>query len=320
MKNRAGVLLSGEKTTVPMAEVKALFLAYDPGSKFNTPEERFLIVESEADPELVSGRVAFSRRVGLLLDRASEAEGKVRGRKVRFRSFQLCGSKEDEGNEAQEALRGLDAKVDLEDPEFEFTSVHGKERYLLLTRPRSMRQGWSQRRPRRRAFFHPSAIFPKLSRAMVNLTRVKQGETLLDPFAGTGSILIEAAEIGVNPLAIDLSSTMGRGALANMRKQGQEWLGVVRGDSFKAPVTRVDAIATDVPYGRASSTRGRLPADVVGLALVNLPAHLAPGHRMVLLHPKEIAVSSSAEIEVEEEHDLYIHKKLTRTMTVLRKR
>ena len=55
-----------------------------------------------------------------------------------------------------------------------------------------MRQDWVIRRPRARPFFHPAAIFPKLSRALVNLSRVGAGEVFLDPFCGTGSLLLEA--------------------------------------------------------------------------------------------------------------------------------
>ncbi|MDG7016270.1 MAG: hypothetical protein JRM82_02735, partial [Nitrososphaerota archaeon] len=61
MTNRSLVLLSGEGTTVPLAEAQALFLAYDSTSKFRHPEDRVLIAESDADPSKVAGRIAFAR-------------------------------------------------------------------------------------------------------------------------------------------------------------------------------------------------------------------------------------------------------------------
>ena len=70
--NRSLVLLSGEGTTIPAAEARALFLAYDPEAKFAFPEERIMIAESKAAPALVARRVAFARRVGALLDDPAE--------------------------------------------------------------------------------------------------------------------------------------------------------------------------------------------------------------------------------------------------------
>jgi tRNA (guanine10-N2)-dimethyltransferase len=198
--------------------------------------------------------------------------------------------------------------------------VEGKARYLALTSPARMRQGWSLRRPRSRPFFHPSAIFPKLSRALVNLSRCREGELFLDIFAGTGSLAIEAAEIGARVLAFDRDRTMTRGSLANMKAFGQEWLGTVRCDSFCPPVTEVDAIATDVPYGRASSTQGREAADVLSEALRAAHSLLKSGSRMVVMHPEDLRAEPASGWSLEEEHSLYVHKRLTRTITVLRRR
>ena len=312
------MLLSGEGTTIPAAEGKALFLAYDPESKFTLPENRIVIAESNADPKLVARRMAFARRVGLLLNDPADASHLLRGKKVRLSAFRTTASRPavDPGN----LLRGVDAEVDLTDPDYEITVVDGERRYFALTVPREMNQEWHLRRPRRRAFFHPSAIFPKLSRAIVNLTRCREGQVLLDPFAGTGSILLEAAQVGAQPLAVDQTAAMSRGSLANMKKFSQSWLGVIRADAFALPLTGVDAIATDAPYGRASSTRGSRPTTVVQSALERFPSLLKSGSRMVMMHPKDIPVLDTTELVVEEEHHLYVHKRLTRAITVLRRR
>lgn len=317
MKSKFLALLSGEGTTIPEAEARALFLTYDPSSTFESPEPRVLVALSGADPSLVASRIAFSRRVGLLISKASDAARTVKGKRVRFRSFSLGPT---EPVDPGKVLEDLDAEVDLEHPDFEFTLVQGKRTYLALTTPEKMNQGWSLRRPRRRAYFHPSAIFPKLSRAIVNLSRVKEGQVFLDPFAGTGSIPIEAAEVGARAVAVDISREMNTGALANMKKFGQRWLGVVRADSQSSPLTLVDAIATDVPYGRASSTGGKEPHVVLQDALETLPRLLRPGSRMVIMHAKRSPMELGSAWALEEEHHLYVHKMLTRTITVLRRR
>lgn len=315
MKNRSLVLLSGEGTTIPAAEAKALFLAYDPSSSFSSPDPRILTVESKADPFRIGGRIAFARRVGALVNTPAEALPWLAGRTVRFRCFDLKGGRAKP--DPAPYLRGTDATVELGSPDYEVTLVRAAEEYLAVTAPGTMMQGWSARRPRRRPFFHPAAIFPKLSRALVNLTRCREGDIFLEPFAGTGSIAIEAALVGTDVVAVDVSERMARGALSNMRHFGEGWLGVVRGDSANLPLSRADAAAADIPYGRASSTKGRSPEDIVDSVLSSLAALLRPGSHAVLMHPQSVFVEGAPEFATVEEHHLHVHKLLTRTITVL---
>jgi len=312
------VLLSGEGITVPASEAKALFLCADPCSTFETPEPRVLIADSEADPLAVGARIAFARRVGYLLGSPAEASGLMAGHRARFRFFDLVPR--ESPPDPDEYFKGIDATIDLAFPEYEFTLVRGRRDYLAVTAPSRMLQGWSRRRPRSRPFFHPSAIFPKLSRALVNMSRCKQGDVFLEPFVGTGSIAIEAGLVGANVVAIDLADRMVRGASSNMRHYAQDWLGIVRADSAKLPVQRVRAVATDVPYGRASSTRGRPPGLMLELLLPELASAMERGSFLVLMHPKSVVMEPPSEFALEEEHHLQVHKLLTRTITVLRRR
>ena len=312
------MLLSGESTSIPASESRALFLAADPHSTFETPEPRLLLADSEANPFAVGARVAFARRVGFLLQSQSDAGRFLAGRRVRFRCFAL-GQGESQPD-PEEYLRGIDATIDLADPEYELTLVRGRRDYLAVTAPMNMMQAWSRRRPRSRPFFHPSAVFPKHSRALVYLTRCGRGDTFLEPFVGTGSIAIEASLVGASVVAVDLAEAMVRGALSNMRHFRQEWEGIVRADSAHIPVRGVRAVATDMPYGRASSTRGRSPVAILELLLPELVEATDPGTFLVLMQPQNLAVEPRFGFAVEEEHHLHVHKLLTRTITVLRRR
>ena len=312
------MLLSGEGISVPASESRALFLAADPHSTFEAPEPRVLLADSDADPLAVGTRVAFARRVGILLHSQSDASSILTGRRIRFRCFDLHPMESHPDPDAY--LRGLDATVDLANPEYELTLVRGKRDYLAATAPGTMLQGWSRRRPRSRPYFHPSAIFPKLSRALVNLTRCRRGDIFLEPFAGTGSIAIEASLVGADVVAVDVADAMARGALSNMRHLAQEWMGIIRADSAQLPVRGVRAVATDIPYGRASSTRGRSPDAMVELLLPELARAMDPGSFLVLMHPQGLKVQSRSDFAVEEEHHLHVHKLLTRTITVLKRR
>jgi len=318
LKNRSLVLLSGEGSTVPAAEAKALFLAYDPASEFEQPAPRVLVATSSADPFKVGRRIAFARRVGLLLRDTAEGAPLLEGRRIRFRAYGTDLRETPADPEAY--LRGFEAKIDLESPEYELALVRGREDLLAISSPGSMRQQWSLRRPRARPFFHPSAIFPKLSRALVNLSRCREGETFLDPLAGTGSIPLEAYLVGAVVAAVDISERMTRGALSNMTHFGQNWLGVVRADSNRLPITRADAVATDIPYGRASSTQGRRPSEVLDDLLSSLGEAMRPAAFAVVMHPQSVGVEKSSDFSLVEEHHLHVHKLLTRTISVLRRR
>jgi tRNA (guanine10-N2)-dimethyltransferase len=317
LKSKALILLSGEGSTIPKAEAKALFLSQDPAAVFEEPAPRILIADSTADPFKVGERVAFARRVGRLLSDPAEAAPLLRGRRIRFRAYGL--DLKEAPVDPDDYLKDPNSSIDLESPEYELTLVRGAEEYLAVTSPGTMKQQWALRRPRRRPFFHPSAIFPKLSRALVNLSRFREGEVFLDPFAGTGSLPMEAFLSGARVVAVDLSMQMARGAVANMREFRQDWLGVVRADANVPPILRVDAVATDIPYGRASSTRGRSPSEIPGLLLDTLADIVRPQAFVVLMHPQSVAVEGGAGFSLVEEHHLHVHKLLTRTISILRR-
>jgi len=48
--------------------------------------------------------------------------------------------------------------------------------------------------------FHPQMI-----RALLNIIKIKEGETLLDPFVGSGTAVLEAQLLGINAIGIDIS-------------------------------------------------------------------------------------------------------------------
>jgi tRNA (guanine10-N2)-dimethyltransferase len=321
-------MLSRESTGIPEAEARTLVTDLDPTAKFASPEDGLLIAETTADPGAIEARVAFSRRVGLLVPNG-ELDG-AHLSLLRRGTYRVRVFGEGDGGEGEEEIISsiadkVEGKVSLEDPDREvsaFVGHGGAKIYLAITKPCSMRQGWSTRRPRSRAFFHPSAIFPKLSRALVNLSGAQPGDAFLDPFCGTGSLLIEASIIGAEPVGIDRARKMVRGARRNALKYAQPWLGLVRADSRSLPIREVGAIATDIPYGRASSAGGLESGEILRSLVEGAPKALPTGRKLVVMHPKSLrveAVTGSGDLRIERELEIYIHRTLTRTITVLRK-
>lgn len=320
-------MLSRESTGIPEAEARALVGDVDPEARFEQPEPGLLIAETSADPATVEARVAFSRRVGTFVPDGELTGGQLselRRGSYRVRVFHGDGGEGDKAVITAIAKR-VDGKVSLKDPDREVSACVGEDgsrMYFAITSPGTMRQGWVTRRPRSRAFFHSSAIFPKLSRALVNLSGVQPGETFLDPFCGTGSLLIEASIVGAEPLGVDLARKMVRGARRNSIKYGQPWLGIIRANTMSLPLTKVGGAATDIPYGRVSSREGRESAEILR-SLVDEARRVVPeGKKLVVMHPKSIetrAVADTEGFDIEQELDIYVHRTLTRRITVLRR-
>ncbi len=328
-RSRASVLfiLSREPTEIPEAEARALVSDVDPEARFERPEGGLLVAETTADPALLEARVAYSRRVGTLVPYGELDDAHLA--LLRRGTYRVRVFGDREGSEGERAIissiaEKVEGRVSLDDPDREVSAYvceggAKKKTYFAITAPRSMRQGWSTRRPRSRAFFHPSAIFPKLSRALVNLSGVQAGEAFLDPFCGTGSLLIEASIIGADPVGIDLARKMVRGARRNSMKYGQAWLGIIRGDSRRMPLRGVGAIATDIPYGRASSSGGVESSEILRSLVEEAPRVVSSGRKLVVMHPKSLAVEAGGMMRLERELDIYIHRTLTRTITVMRR-
>ncbi len=60
------------------------------------------------------------------------------------------------------------------------------------------------------------AISPRLSKIMINLSQVKKGDKILDPFCGIGVILTEALHKEIRVLGIDKDKTAIEGAIKNL--------------------------------------------------------------------------------------------------------
>ncbi len=120
-------------------------------------------------------------------------------------------------------------------------------------------------------FQRPVSLPPRLARAAANLARLRPGDRVVDPFLGTGALLAEAALLGARIYGIDRDPEMVRGALRNFAYLGVEATRLVEGESGSVdlddPGLRFDAVLTDPPYGRSSSTGGADPSEIVARVL-----------------------------------------------------
>ncbi len=181
------------------------------------------------------------------------------------------------------------------------------------------RPSFSARRTPKLPFQRPVTLAPRLARALVNLARVGPGDRVVDPFVGTGSLLLEAALVGARTVGVDASATMVRGALENFAHLGQTPEMLRQADAADAaaefPREAFDALVTDPPYGRASGTRGEDPERLWSRALVAWSERVRLGGRLAIVVPAGSEVPRF-DARLEQVIPQRVHRSLTREFRV----
>jgi tRNA (guanine10-N2)-dimethyltransferase len=134
----------------------------------------------------------------------------------------------------------------------------------------------------------------------------------LDPFLGTGGILIEAEKIGCQCIGSDIQVEVVRGARRNVSTKTS----LIIADGRNIPLRLVESISTDPPYGKNSAILGELGDVLTGF--LEESYRLLPSSRWVCL-----ATDSNMKLEPLFSHfkklksfDYYVHKSLTRRIWV----
>ena len=178
-------------------------------------------------------------------------------------------------------------------------------------------------KPHKRPFFHPGCMSPKLARAMVNLARVKKGDFVLDPFCGTGGILIEAGLIGAKVIGSDIDWRMKKGAATNL-----DYVGITDYRTCVVDVRElkmyeeVDAVVTDPPYGISTTTSGEGTEGIFKEFLSSIEHSMKKDALLVMASPDSLDIDSllsEVGFVLLERYSIKMHKSLTRIISVIAK-
>ena len=144
----------------------------------------------------------------------------------------------------------------------------------------------------------PTAMQPELAAASASLAGVRPGDTVLDPFCGSGSLLAAALQRGaavamgsdIDDAHFSASCSTGGSSINDDDSSSSVWSGLggraafLRADAAALqgmlPRGGVDAILTDLPYGyrtaaevsSSNGTDGSVRASSAGAAAVTAPA------------------------------------------------
>jgi tRNA (guanine10-N2)-dimethyltransferase len=336
-------ILSGEHASIPAAEVRAILESNSTRYTVSGQSYRLLTLSAPKDAlRVVSERSLMYDWCGVSIGECDADEPEII-RSVKsldlpsvtsgassfaVRAIRLGGVSKgvhrvklerEVGSALKEALPEM--SVELQNPDLTFACVIHDDKCLLGIQIHSKPSGLiAPRRPRKRPVFHPATMPPKVARLMVNLSRAKPGAAFADPFCGVGGILIEAAVIGCSVVGADASPRMLRGARRNMRHFGLEPTGLLKADARKMPLQALDAVATDPPYGRDSSTMGTKVHALIERFLAGIGDSLKPRAHLCISAPSEVEVETYAReagLTPKEKYLVRIHRSLTRQFVVL---
>lgn len=309
--------LSGESKDMPLAEAKSCLEAetdsYEivktgPGYMVASFDERFL--------PGIADRIALTHSIGRYLgeytpDDISGLEGTVLPEgSFAIRAKRFEGMMKDVDSQGLiRRIGGILSKhndVNLREPDIVVRMQMCDGVHLYIEQHVTDTDLLEKRKVGERPFFSPISLHPKYARALINLTGVRRGGTVLDPFCGTGGIVIEAAEMGMKAVASDFDEEMVIGCQENMDFYGLELadfdtidIGEI-GDRFP----EMDAICTDPPYGRSTKTGGEDIDHIYARAGEAIPKSLKKEAKagVVLPHPVEFDSMTLENIYLQKVH------------------
>jgi tRNA (guanine10-N2)-dimethyltransferase len=308
-------IVSKEYPELAIDEVITLAKMYDRFSKVKVISN-LVIVQSKTPWEKIARRAAFVKTAGQLIRKMSNVFFDEKNYSVLFgaNTF-MCkainlSEKPIDVPEIERSLGNMvvtfcNAKVSLENPSMII--------YLIFTDEENF-FGFSNRlngepHPKKEIKFHHELDW-KLTRAMINLARIREGETVCDPFCGTGTTLLEARSMGINAIGIDFDKRMCRISEENLAASNYEPHIFNENYDYMLQIKdKFDGIVTDLPYGTASKA-SEPPQKLIEEFFTKLPKQ----KKFVIMCKK--GLDKNLKIKLTKKYEIYRHKSLTRMILV----
>ncbi|MCZ3366760.1 MULTISPECIES: TIGR01177 family methyltransferase [Methanobacterium] len=339
-------ILSGENETLPKAEVTASLEAENVSFNIKYHQNGILIIEiadeDSAVIEVIGKKVAYTHEICKLLFKTSTPHLNDDIQKYPWKDIisqdyavrvKRVGIDPDFNSQAMEIeLGGIikkelgdKAKVNLENPDtFLRTIVLDDSVIVSKQLVKRSKKHYNDLKPHKRPFFYPGSMSPKLARGMVNLARAKKGRAVLDPFCGTGGILIEAGIVGARVIGTDIDEKMVEGTKKNLEYCNIKDYNIFQGDARYITIEeKVDAIVTDPPYGISASTAGIDSKKIYEESLVSMQELLKEDGYICMATPHYLDIHelvSHTKFKIIEQYKIRMHKSLTRVISVLTKK
>jgi len=295
--------LSGESKDMPITEVKGCLEAETDSFEIVSKGPGYVVASfDEKYLDSVADRIALSHSIGRYLgeytpdDISGLSDVELPEGSFAIRAKRFEGMMKDV--DSQKLIRNAGAllskknDVNLKDPDIVVRMQMCDKVHLYIEDKITETDLLDKRKVAERPFFSPISLHPKYARALINMAAVKRGQTVLDPFCGTGGIVIEAAEMGMKAVASDFDEDMIIGCQENLDFYGLKMydFDVLDIGDIAERFPDMDAICTDPPYGRSTKTGGEKIEEIYRRAGEVVPKCMKKGHKagIILPHPLQI--------------------------------
>jgi tRNA (guanine10-N2)-dimethyltransferase len=323
--------LSGEHPDLPIWEAEALLTCTGKAKLLKT-DYNLAIFSSDAKSSDFQNRIAMSHFISEHLD-SVEVKDLVRF----FDSLDLTDADSVAVKvKVSEPMKGeydpveltkmvgevVSAKIriNLDHPAVRFRVVVGEKAHIGREIAEIDRTQYEKRKNRFLPFNSPISIHPRLARTLINMTARSSTCSVLDPFCGTGTLLIESALMGMETHGSDLSEKMIEGSRANLKHLA------LNAELRKLDVKDIskfdkkfDCIVTDPPYGRSSSTNREPIGKLYSRALKSFARNLVDDGRVGIIVPDLKALDFKDDFKVVRSTSVRAHRSLVRNFIVLEK-
>ena len=304
-------VLPGQYEDLARDEVVSISKSYDPKTRFKA-EPKLVILKNKIPWKKIAARATFVRNCGEIVDKFDDITKldppipkplSFVCRTINLSSKKLSPSLLE--RQAGEILKKRwKSKVSLSNPHLTvYLIITDSEQYIGCA------DDIIEPKMPIKAIKHPHELDLKLSRCIVNLSCLKEGNTLLDPFCGTGTILLQAESMKIKSIGIDFDDIMCKITRKNLA--ANKFHSKVINSTYHEMQNirnKIDAIVTDLPYGissRSSVSPKKLIKDFVSI--------VPKRKKLVIVYKKGLDVE---EMSKAKKYEIYRHKSLTRVIAV----
>ena len=205
-------------------------------------------------------------------------------------------------------------KVDLKNPKTKIVFFKIENEIICGNLIYNQDKSFNKRKAHLRPELHPTSLSPQLAIASINLSGKINGK-FLDPFCGSGGILLEAAILGFEVTGYDIDKIMINRSKINLDHYKIKNYTLKIHDATKIN-EKFDLIVTDLPYGKSS----KLSKEIITLYKDFLKKIYEITDTAVILFPDFVDYESLLGKWNEEiSFDYYLHKSLSKKIVLLKK-
>lgn len=209
--------------------------------------------------------------------------------------------------------------VDLKNSQTSFELLKIKTKLFFTVKIFEHSEKYDSRRAHLLPKLSPTAMNPKIARALINILGPKK--SFLDPMCGTGGILIEGIMLGYTVTGYDIDTSQLSKAKTNFEhlKLDKNSYKLIHKNYETIPTKNFKNIVTDLPYGKSSKKSAAINtlyaefvAKLQGDAVIIMPSFVN--------YKKILKENLQKNLEIKTIIPHYVHKSLTREIIVIRER